>query len=625
MWRGMEKIPLLARMRAWWADYQWILIGLLAISSFVLGAVGYGLQLSTTHQHYTEWDLIYRSLHLFSLDFEEISIDIPWQLEVARLLSPSLLMFTALSALLGAFRNQSQLFRLRWFRGHVVICGLGEKGYLLASNLRRKRSRVVAIELDASNGRIEQARDLGIIVLLGNATDCFTLVRARVPYATKLIAVTGDEGANAEIATRCRTLLDRRKSRGGLDCFVHISDPDLADLLDQQKFDMKDSDRLRLEIFNIYTTGARAMLNNFPAWPETSDSSAEAPHQSTEPPYPAVIGLGRLGRAFVVELSRQWSIMRSGSDEKLPVLLIDPKASEVKALLESTFWRVREYCILDALDRKTHDPNPLDDEWLKGPTTRRSVSHIYVCLNDDARALSLAFRLRRKIKGQHVPIVVRTLYGFGLGSLVESEKVEDAGTGRIQVFSLYDHTCTHELLQSGTFETIAHAIHDDYVRQQRCQGQTPGTNPSMVPWHELPETLRNSSRRQAHHIRVKLDAIGCSVQPQNNSASALFQFSDDEIRTLARLEHKRWMDERIADGWSYSPEEKSLELKTSPYLISWDNLPESIKEIDRKTVRNLPTFLAKVGFEIVRCDALTPLNSSKTGHSLEKHTIRGTG
>ena len=58
------------------------------------------------------------------------------------------------------------------------------------------------------------------------------------------------------------------------------------------------------------------------------------------------------------------------------------------------------------------------------------------------------------------------------------------------------------------------------------------------------------------------------------------------------------MDERLRDGWQLG-ELRDVPQKVSPYLVPWNNLEENITDYDRITVRDLPVFLAKVGFRIV--------------------------
>ena len=125
-------------------------------------------------------------------------------------------------------------------------------------------------------------------------------------------------------------------------------------------------------------------------------------------------------------------------------------------------------------------------------------------------------------------------------------------------------------------------------------------NLSMVPWDDLPEDLKESNRRQAGYMTVRLEKVGCAITPIGGLEEELFEFSADEVELMAEIKHERWIEERLADGWSYAPGEKDTERKTSPYLILWNALSEEIKEYDRETVRAMPAFLKEAGFQIYR-------------------------
>lgn len=148
-------------------------------------------------------------------------------------------------------------------------------------------------------------------------------------------------------------------------------------------------------------------------------------------------------------------------------------------------------------------------------------------------------------------------------------------------------------------ETLARAIHGDYVRKQAEDGRTSAENPSMVSWDELPEHLRESNRRQAEDIASKLRAIGCKVVPRADGRNDSFGFDPSELERLARMEHDRWWREKKATGWSYGTE-KDIHRQTSPYLVPFDELPDDIKELDRNAVRAIPDVLARAGLGIAR-------------------------
>lgn len=145
-------------------------------------------------------------------------------------------------------------------------------------------------------------------------------------------------------------------------------------------------------------------------------------------------------------------------------------------------------------------------------------------------------------------------------------------------------------------EQLARAIHQAYVANGAARGDSPTQNPSMRPWDELPEDLRQSNLAQAADIETKLDAIGCAVVPES-AAGPDFAFTEAEIELLARMEHRRWTQERQTRGYVHGPKREGNQ---HPDLVEWQHLSESAREKDRDAVRELPAILRQAGFQIVR-------------------------
>lgn len=145
-------------------------------------------------------------------------------------------------------------------------------------------------------------------------------------------------------------------------------------------------------------------------------------------------------------------------------------------------------------------------------------------------------------------------------------------------------------------DTIAKGIHEEY---RRNQSKAPQKTLSMAEWPELPETLRNSNLQQADDIFGKLAQIGCTVHPVRKGTANLLRLKAKEVETLAEMEHARWNVERLKDGWHWGPE-KDVDAKLSPYLVSWQDLPEDVRKWDRQAVRAIPKLLTDVELEIRR-------------------------
>jgi len=153
-------------------------------------------------------------------------------------------------------------------------------------------------------------------------------------------------------------------------------------------------------------------------------------------------------------------------------------------------------------------------------------------------------------------------------------------------------------VESGMRERLAQAIHETY-REAR-KSAVLSEEPSLSAWEGLPEHLKESNRQQADDMFEKLRRIGCAVQESKHDDDLQpAQLAHREVEMLAEMEHARWNRERLMDGWVWG-EKRDVLKKVSPYLVSWADLPEEVKEWDRETVRKIPEFLAEVGLEIAR-------------------------
>jgi hypothetical protein len=205
------------------------------------------------------------------------------------------------------------------------------------------------------------------------------------------------------------------------------------------------------------------------------------------------------------------------------------------------------------------------------------------------------------VQDDPVEVVVRMKKYGGLATLIEHEASGDDSFGKLRAFRVLDQTCTPEFLLGETrSEKLAKAIHAEYLMDQIRRGETPEGNPAMVPWDDLPEDLKESNRRQADHDRVKLRTIGCVADPPAADGREPAGFLDEEVERMAVMEHDRWVAERRFEGWTYAEGDKSIELKTTPYLVPWGELSEEVRGYDRNTVEALPKRFAEAGLVIYR-------------------------
>jgi hypothetical protein len=579
------------RFISWFRRSRWTLIAGAAVLALVLGYLGFRRTFIALGGPRSPSDLFYLTLQLFVLESGSIRGPLSWELELARFLAPAVAAYAAIQALAVIFRDEIQLLRVRFMRNQAIVCGLGQKGLLLTRRLVRNGRRVVVVEQDSENELIVRCREAGGLVLIGDASSREVLSKAGVQRAGSLISVCGNDGVNAEVALVARDLAGLR---GGspLTCAVHIFDPQLCRMLRERELASGKAENFRLEFFNIFEIGARTWLGEYPIVPESSAGASPSPHL-------LIVGLGKMGESLTIQAARKWRETSPPAERRLKATVIDHAAKAKVSLFHLKYPHLEKTCELIPLDLDINSAGFERGDFLLDERRRPAVTGIHICLDNDSLALSTALALYRLTGGSEIPIVVRTGREGGLTTLLRREE-ESQERPRLFAFGLLDRTCRPEFILAGVNEILARAIHEEYVRRQKKAGETVQTNPALVAWEELPETLRESNRRQADHIGVKLAAVSCTIAPLVDWDAEEFRFRGDEVELLAKLEHERWLAERLHSAWKYSPGPKDVERKRSPYLASWEDLPEDIRELDRNAMRALPPLLAKIDLQIFR-------------------------
>jgi len=131
--------------------------------------------------------------------------------------------------------------------GHVIVCGLGRVGHHLVKQLRAERYPLVVVEKNAGNQFLSAVRELGVPVMIADATVPGALADAAVDRASAVVSIVSDDLVNLEVGLNARALHPRIR------VILRIFDRDTADEL-----------RQRLNIHYAISTSAiaaRAMLD----------------------------------------------------------------------------------------------------------------------------------------------------------------------------------------------------------------------------------------------------------------------------------------------------------------------------------------------------------------------------
>ena len=148
-------------------------------------------------------------------------------------------------------------------------------------------------------------------------------------------------------------------------------------------------------------------------------------------------------------------------------------------------------------------------------------------------------------------------------------------------------------------ERLAQMVHEAYVREHPFSD----VDPSHRKYEHLRDDLKESNRRQvinAADILATEDYEVIEVETPSDQIILPVELGadNDEIDRMAALEHGRWNIERLSAGWRKGP--RDVANKVTPYLVPYDELPDHIKENDRKAIRNFAKLLAQAGYQVVK-------------------------
>ncbi len=159
---------------------------------------------------------------------------------------------------------------------------------------------------------------------------------------------------------------------------------------------------------------------------------------------------------------------------------------------------------------------------------------------------------------------------------------------------------------------LARAIHSRYLHLIRNQNirveNDPGKyifdtaedfrNQYTSVFDDLPDQIKYSNIDNAAHVPTKLLSIGYKIRQVKKGFKAVaLHLNEEEIETMARVEHVRWSWEKRLNGWIFGSTKDDIK-KTHPGLIPYEELNESEKEKDRELVKLIPALLQDIDFEV---------------------------
>ncbi len=566
----------------WIKENKWLLIFSIAMAGFILGFRGYYILYSETK---TVFDIFYYTMRLFLINVQTDG-DIPWELQAARFILPLMTWYIVFVTLMNVFSEKINLIKIRSWKGHVIICGLSHKGYLMALDFK-KRNRIVVIEKDPGNILLNSCKAKGIYVIIGDATESETLYKAGVLKAKYLLGVSDNDITNTEIAVNCDKVVKASKRRSNVKSYIHLSNKKFCDMIEKSCHRSLDTSGSSVKYFNIFEYSARRLFEKHPP-------DAYLPKEKGKPCHILVFGFDSLGESVVIQALK---IGHYPDGRKLQITVIDEKAKTKGTIFHDRFPEVKNIDNIELEFIEIDMDNSGLFNWRKVESSLRSVpSTVFLSFEDDIKNVTTGYHLNTRAIMEKVPVIISINEKVDFASILQSELENTERNARLYVFKTLERICTESVIIGGEMDRVAKWIHEKFIRARIKEKTLDNNKVSHNPWERLPEIFKESNRQQADHISVKVRAIG-AFKKKGISNKALKRFKDDEVEFLAKMEHFRWNAEKYLNGWVLGKDRDRLE---SPYLVPWEDLSEQIREYDREAVRNVPLILRTGGYGIYR-------------------------
>lgn len=532
--------------------------------------------------------VLYEVLMLFAFEGDWTrELHLPWQLEVARLLAPTVSVAGIIIVLTrGAWVTLTNSF-IRFRNDHVVIVGLGNKGWQFAQSCMPQH-KVVIVERNADNSLIERARNEGIPVIVGDFLDQKIMTATNVRNARHLLTFCGNDGVSVEVAIRTREYLrelplrDRR-----LRIHLHVAATEVSSRLEHYSKFYDDHKAAEVDFFGVNDLTARILLEKYPP-----DTFADVLGQKQ-----VHIALYRLNDLAAHILTEAVQICHFLNGSKVRFSIFDSGADEKARQLLELHPGLKQLCEVNTIE--VSNLNALQLRKIPQSLLQSVTEHV-ICFDSDDENLELALVLRDCLlekPGCNAPINVRMQHASGLARLLEAVEGEPEIPDGIYPFGMLDEVLYHDNILSEGLDELAHALHDDYLMRRQNVETDRRLYTSLNEWNELPEPERKSSRLQADHLAAKLRAVRCRHRkgPPNS-----FEFSREEAEALARMEHERWHANKIYEGWK-GGSERIEGAKINPFNVPWESIEDSERRDQIDSISRLPHLLqSRLGWRIER-------------------------
>lgn len=537
------------------------------------------------------WDILlnnlFRTMQLVTVQFpKEFDKDIPLQLQIARFLVPGLAALTTFHLIIGALSRPVRMALMPQTADHIIVCGTERLTQAAVDVLAARRRDIVFLTPKIDATRREVLEGQGIIVVEADPADGATFDAVNISRAAALFLTHEDDVRNLDIAM---IALGRMKPRPET-----LSPLTLAVLVDREAL----ARELDLALDHL-SRGSKARYVRLS--PEREGLKLElahhAPHRSKR--------RGDISHTLVFGLSGHWHqilkqliIAMQDTADVIPhlTLVLDEEEAEAYAEWVETLPDIALVAAITVVNRTPNVLLPINvvDGWERN----RTLPQLVVLLRPEAEAFEIMLRLRAQGGDERLArasILVRRVGADLLIGKLAGIGGDWANFGNIAAFGGVVRPESIERILDVADESLAAAMHNHYL--DRADKAALGSTEAMAEWRSLPENQRRSNRNAAAHVPVLLASEGLLLVHET-AGEAPFIPPPDMLERMARIEHQRWMADRIDHGWRHAAE-RNDKRREHPAIVPFAALSAKDQQKDRDAVLTVVKLLQATGWRII--------------------------
>ena len=515
---------------------------------------------------------------------------------------------------------------------HTLVFGLGEINRSYLNSVDEKHSNILIVEQDPTNKYIDDYKEKGFAVLIGDALGEF--VQERLNYATcqNIIIALGADRHNIEFTKK---ILQKYNDPSEVKIVVHIQNKDL-EILFHTNFIEQEKKQINIKTFSFYEEVAKHLFVNHFVDGDTRE------YITTNKPFKTVV----LADGILLEkiLFHIALISHLPKQNLHTVYIVDKNAKKLMKKIQKALYYRREK---ESFPHLEIVPLELDRETLEFYTDslwyEESLVNVIIGYDDEKENLDLAVELYNRVYLQQaVDEVKMPKILFGVFDEMLLSKIVNENKKNFKNFFTYGNVndiLGHKHLIDEEGDLLGKLVHytydgfldekeKNYVQDKLVHYKTDKTMRDAInkSWYKSSTySDKLSSIAQAKLIDLKLKALNLTKKEStlpieellkrnrevfdpkiDETFEGAFVFSKDFdstlFRNLIRMEHNRWNAYHYLNGFRYS-KQKDKEKKLHDCLLP-------IEEFNTKKIQDtivydiysfmyIPNYLAEVGYEIV--------------------------